>query len=59
MKKYITPNMDIRIFSDITETTDSSVDPNAEYVTGLKDLDDSARAKVTMTQMKEITKFTF
>lgn len=57
MKKYITPNMDIRIFSDITETTDSSVEQT--YVTGLKDLDKNAKAQVTLEQMSQITKFTF
>lgn len=49
--------MDIRIFSDITETTDSSVEQT--YVTGLKDLDKNAKAQVTLEQMSQITKFTF
>lgn len=59
MKRYITPKIKISMFQSIIETADpviaSSVTP--EYVTGLEKID--KKAKVNLTEMKEITQFTF
>ena len=60
MKKYITPNMDIRIFMDLTETANPITSSGATpYVTGLESISENNRAQVNMTQMAEITKFIF
>ena len=59
MKKYITPNMDIKIFSDSTDVieTASVADPNE--VPGLNDIPAANKSQVTLNQMSQITKFTF
>ena len=58
MKKYTTPNMTVRLFSNITETTDASL-PNQPYVTGLGNIEEQNRAQVRMEQMTEVTQFSF
>lgn len=58
MKKYITPNMDIRIFSNLTETAES-ISEATPYVAGLEGIPDESKTQVTMSEMNEITKFTF
>lgn len=57
MKKYITPNMDIRIFSDLTETAVSVVTPGE--VPGLAGIPEGQKTQVELREMAVITKFTF
>lgn len=59
MKKYITPNMNIRIFSDLTETAETTVSVATLYVGGLNNIEANNRAQVNLEAMKAITKFTF
>ena len=61
MKNYITPNMSIRKFSDLIETTDpvtSSLE--TPYVTQLQDSAFNGRkAQINIDKMTDITKFSF
>ena len=59
MKKYITPDMTVRIFSDSTDVieTASVADPNE--VPGLKDIPAENKTQVKLSEMAAITKFTF
>lgn len=58
MKKYITPNMKITVFSNYAETAaTASSELQGDYVTALQGITD--KAKVNLSDMSEIVKFTF
>ena len=59
MKKYITPNMDIRIFSDLTETSEIISGVTQAEVPGLAGIDTNHKVQVNLDKMSAITKFTF
>lgn len=60
MKKYITPNMSIRKFSDLIETTDPVTSSLTPYVAELQDSKfDGRKAQINIDRMTNITKFSF
>lgn len=59
MKKYITPNMKINMFLDITETAESLASDitNPTYVNGLQEVDQ--KTQVNLSNVREITRFIY
>lgn len=56
MKKYKTPTISIRIFNEITATTDAS---DITYVQGLNSMPANNKRQVKLSEMEAITKFAF
>ena len=56
MKKYKTPTISIRIFNEITATTDASVIAD---VPGIADIAPENKRRVKLSEMEAITKFAF
>lgn len=59
MKKYITPKMKISMFQNITQTAESTASsvPGTVYIGGLEGVAD--KTQVTLSNVREITKFIF
>lgn len=57
MKKYTTPQINVRLFGVCKVLTDSSTDVQQQYVAALDTVEQ--KAQVRYGQMNEITKFTF
>lgn len=57
MKKYTTPQINVRLFGVCKVLTDSSTDGQQQYVAALENVQQKTR--VTYGKMEAITKFTF